>query len=84
MSVRRGRLSVRSKRLVKQKIRVSVETEMLTSWNAGAARQAVVEFAQRVVSDDVPVDERVAVFDNDGTLWCEKPLPTQADFIIPS
>jgi hypothetical protein len=31
---------------------------------------------------DVPVEERVAVFDNDGTLWCEKPLPIQADFIL--
>ena len=30
----------------------------------------------------MPIDERVAVFDNDGTLWCEKPMPIQADFII--
>jgi phosphoserine phosphatase len=30
----------------------------------------------------VPVEERVAVFDNDGTLWCEKPVPMQADFIL--
>ena len=30
----------------------------------------------------VPVDERVAVFDNDGTLWCEKPMPIQLDFIL--
>jgi phosphoserine phosphatase len=30
----------------------------------------------------VPVEERVAVFDNDGTLWCEKPMPIQADFIL--
>ena len=29
----------------------------------------------------VPPAERVAVFDNDGTLWCEKPMPIQADFI---
>ena len=34
------------------------------------------------MSDDVPADERIAVFDNDGTLWCEKPLPIQADFIL--
>jgi phosphoserine phosphatase len=56
--------------------------ETLTSWNDGPARQAVVEFVERTVSDAVPVDERVAVFDNDGTLWCEKPLPIQADFIL--
>jgi phosphoserine phosphatase len=30
----------------------------------------------------VPPEERIAVFDNDGTLWCEKPLPIQADFIL--
>jgi phosphoserine phosphatase len=30
----------------------------------------------------VPTEERIAVFDNDGTLWCEKPLPIQADFIL--
>jgi phosphoserine phosphatase len=42
----------------------------------------VVEFVERTVSDGVPVEERVAVFDNDGTLWCEKPTPIQADFIL--
>jgi phosphoglycolate phosphatase-like HAD superfamily hydrolase len=55
---------------------------MLAGWNDGAARQAVVEFVERTVSDATPVEERVAVFDNDGTLWCEKPLPIQADFIL--
>jgi phosphoserine phosphatase len=55
---------------------------VLTSWNEGAARRAVIEFVERTVSDAVPEDERVAVFDNDGTLWCEKPLPIQADFIL--
>ena len=53
----------------------------LASWNDGAARQAIVAFVERAVSE-VPADERVAVFDNDGTLWCEKPLPIQADFIL--
>lgn len=55
---------------------------MLTSWNAGAARQAVVQFVEQTLADGVPVEERVTVFDNDGTLWCEKPLPIQADFIL--
>ena len=54
----------------------------LTSWNDGAARQSLLDFVERVVSEDVPVEERIAVFDNDGTLWCEKPLPIQADFIL--
>jgi phosphoserine phosphatase len=55
---------------------------MLTSWNDGAARRAIVAFVERTVSGAVPVEERVAVFDNDGTLWCEKPMPIQADFIL--
>ena len=61
---------------------MAVETGLLTSWKPGAAKQAVVEFVQRTVSEGVPVEERVAVFDNDGTLWCEKPMPIQADFIL--
>jgi phosphoserine phosphatase len=57
-------------------------TGVLASWNDGAARQAVVEFVEQTVSAGGPPDERVAVFDNDGTLWCEKPMPIQADFIL--
>src|SRR4051794_32323352 len=56
-------------------------SEPLTSWNDGDAKQRIVDFVERSVSE-VPVEERVAVFDNDGTLWCEKPLPIQADFIL--
>ena len=41
-----------------------------------------IEFVERTVPDGVPAEERVAVFDNDGTLWCEKPMPIQADFIL--
>jgi hypothetical protein len=43
-------------------------SDVLASWNDGVARQAIVAFVERAVSD-APVDERVAVFDNDGTLW---------------
>ncbi len=57
-------------------------TLALANWNDGPVRRAVVEFVERTVSGGVPVEERVAVFDNDGTLWCEKPLPIQADFIL--
>jgi hypothetical protein len=56
-------------------------TGILGGWNDGAAKRAIVAFVERAVSE-VPVEERVAVFDNDGTLWCEKPLPIQADFIL--
>jgi phosphoglycolate phosphatase-like HAD superfamily hydrolase len=59
---------------------------VLSTWTDGPAKQAIVEFVEATCggngSDPVPVDERVAVFDNDGTLWCEKPLPIQADFIV--
>jgi len=57
-------------------------TNVLPTWNDGAARRAIVEFVERTVPDGIPAEERVAVFDNDGTLWCEKPMPIQADFIL--
>ena len=60
--------------------------DALTSWQDGSTRRAVVAFVERVRGDGgsppVPVEERVAVFDNDGTLWCEKPMPVQLDFIL--
>jgi phosphoglycolate phosphatase-like HAD superfamily hydrolase len=54
--------------------------QILASWRTGAARQAIIEFVERTAAA-VPVEDRVAVFDNDGTLWCEKPMPIQLDFI---
>ena len=63
-----------------------MNAELLSSWRDGPARQAIVEFVERICGEDgsaaVPVEERVAVFDNDGTLWCEKPMPIQLDFIL--
>jgi haloacid dehalogenase-like hydrolase len=63
-----------------------VGDDPLGSWRAGGSRQAIVEFVQRVTTegspDFVPPAERVAVFDNDGTLWCEQPMPIQLDFIL--
>jgi phosphoserine phosphatase len=61
---------------------MNVQTEVLASWIDRPARRAIVAFVERTVSEDVPVEERVAVFDNDGTLWCEKPMPIQVDFIL--
>jgi phosphoserine phosphatase len=58
----------------------------LPGWRDGRAKQAIVEFVTRVCGGDgsepVPVEDRLAVFDNDGTLWCEKPMPIQLDFIL--
>jgi hypothetical protein len=60
--------------------------QQLASWTDGAAKAAIVEFVDRVVApggdDHVPPAGRVAVFDNDGTLWCEKPMPIQLHFTM--
>ena len=59
---------------------------MLASWRDGPAKSAIVEFVGRVATpggpDFVPEEARVAVFDNDGTLWCEKPAYIQLDFLV--
>src|SRR3569833_2131811 len=64
----------------------SAQTDPLPSWNDGAAKRAIVAFVQRTTSpgspDFVAPEERVATFDNDGTLWVEKPLPTEVYFIL--
>jgi hypothetical protein len=58
----------------------------LRSWNDGAAKKAIIDFVTRVTTqggpDFVPVPERIATFDNDGTLWSEKPMPFQLAFIL--
>ncbi|HTZ63996.1 MAG TPA: HAD family hydrolase [Solirubrobacteraceae bacterium] len=54
----------------------------LASWNQGAAKAAIVAFVEQTVASAVPVAERIAVFDADGTLWCEKPVPVEADFLL--
>jgi phosphoglycolate phosphatase-like HAD superfamily hydrolase len=55
-------------------------TGELPTWNDGPAKEAILDFVRRAQA--VPAEERVAVFDNDGTLWCEKPMPIQLDFIL--
>ena len=52
----------------------------LASWRDGATRDALLDFVD--AADSRPVHERVAVFDNDGTLWCEKPTYPQLEFMI--
>jgi phosphoserine phosphatase len=58
----------------------------LESWNEGAAKSAIVDFVARVTKEGgaqyFPPSERVAVFDNDGTLWCEQPIQVQIFFLI--
>jgi len=61
-------------------------TDPLPSWNDTQAKKGVIDFVQKVATegspDFVPAAERIAVFDNDGTLWCERPVPFQAFFTL--
>jgi len=58
----------------------------LPSWNDGKAKQSIIAFVEKVTKegspDFVPTTERIATFDNDGTLWCEKPLAVQLYFVL--
>lgn len=58
----------------------------LPSWNDGPAKQAIVKFVADVTTQGAPTfvapAERIAVFDNDGTLWVEQPIPVQAVFAL--
>jgi hypothetical protein len=63
----------------------SLAADPLPSWNEGPAKSAIVEFVRKVTTpgpESVPVPERIATFDNDGTLWCEQPLPVQLYFVL--
>ena len=61
-------------------------TDPLPSWADGPAKSAIVQFVQSVTEkggkDYVPSEERIATFDNDGTLWVEYPLYTQLFFAV--
>jgi hypothetical protein len=59
--------------------------DALGSWRDGSTKKAIVGFVRSVTEDGptfVPPADRIAAFDNDGTLWCEKPMPIQLDFIL--
>lgn len=60
--------------------------DALPSWNDGAAKKSIIEFVEKVTKQDspemVPITERIAVFDNDGTLWAEQPIPFQLAFAL--
>ena len=58
-----------------------METDMrLPSWKSGRTRTALLDFID--AADALPSEDRVAVFDNDGTLWCEKPAYPQLLFML--
>lgn len=62
-----------------------VAVDPLSAWNDGWAKQSIVDFVRRVSQpgpDFVPAANRIAVFDNDGTLWVEQPLYTEFMFAV--
>lgn len=65
---------------------IAQAADPLPSWSEGKARQSIISFVQSVTTPDskdfVPVAERIAVFDNDGTLWAEQPIYFQALFVF--
>ncbi len=58
----------------------------LPSWNDGPAKSAIIDFVRKTTTegspDFVPLADRIAVFDNDGTLWPENPLPFEVAFAL--
>ena len=64
----------------------ALAADPLSSWNDGKAKQSIVAFVEKVTKegspDFVPVPERIATFDNDGTLWAEQPMYFQLLFAL--
>jgi len=62
------------------------QRDPLPSWNGGKAKQSILDFVAAVTRegspDFVPVPQRIATFDNDGTLWCEQPMYVQLAFAL--
>src|SRR4029079_2498166 len=61
-------------------------TDPLPSWNDGSAKEAILEFVKSTTdkssADFVPAEQRIATFDQDGTLWVEHPLYTQVIYCL--
>ena len=64
------------------------QTDPLPSWNDGAAKKAIVDFVQATTTQGgpqfVPPAERIATFDQDGTLWVEHPVYSQVMYVLES
>ena len=62
------------------------QADALPSWNEGPTKTSITDFVARVTAqggpDFVPVEQRIAAFDNDGTLWCEQPMYVQLAFVL--
>ena len=66
--------------------RALAQGDPLPSWNEGHSKKSVLDFVSAVTRegapDFVPASERIATFDNDGTLWCEQPMYVQLAFVL--
>jgi len=64
----------------------TVSADPLSSWNEGQTKQAIIKFVQEVTNKSSPKyvspEQRIATFDNDGTLWCEQPMYFQGFFTV--
>jgi hypothetical protein len=64
----------------------TVSADPLSSWNEGQTKQAIIKFVQEVTNKSSPKyvspEQRIATFDNDGTLWCEQPMYFQGFFAL--
>ena len=67
-------------------IKDAVTTDPLPSWNEGPTKKAIIDFVGQVTKEGgpnfVPVGDRIATFDNDGTLWVEQPIYTEVAFSL--
>ena len=67
-------------------VATNAQKDPLASWNDGTSKKAIVDFIERTTkagsSDFIPLDERIATFDNDGTLWSEQPMYFQFLFML--
>jgi hypothetical protein len=87
VSTRRGaRLLVVCLVLLLAPVSLCAQTDPLPSWNDGPAKQSIVAFVQKVIDSAgpqfVPPEQRIATFDNDGTLWSEQPIYFQFAFAL--
>jgi phosphoglycolate phosphatase-like HAD superfamily hydrolase len=64
----------------------AVVSNLLPSWNEGASKHSIIDFVTKTTKEGsagfIPVADRIACFDNDGTLWAEAPVPFQLYFVI--
>lgn len=79
-------LSVVLVTVISHQVLASTEVDPLPSWNDTAAKKSIIQYIQQTTTPDskqfIPVSDRIATFDNDGTLWAEKPVYFQLYFAL--